>query len=394
LTPSFQLQSSRRLGELACVLFTGVVFAIPKRTRRWSAVVLMTGMGGVGGKAYLQHKRFQKEQQNAKRDVDVPTKTKEEFTELLLSTLDTRVVAVWNQIQSYTDVLTQDEVAAGMSLIWYLESGHHSKEVVGKATSGLLNRPIVITENGDLYFLLKKRGQMLGEGVDKRVYVGLRVSGNVVQPIADLSVRHNIDLAVQENELAASVNSPYVMRESLATFAYQGTCTTDGMLFTTKAENWDKLFIAQERMDGDFRLFAQDASKGLEERLDALLQLAKGVRDLHREGIAHRDLYFRNVLYRTNSVGRVEVKVSDLGRATSNASREEYADDLWRLGDITEFVLSPVSSELQSSRIHKETDQLIWDLGWGSFLAPKLSAEEIVNCLEDLLHRLKQSEAY
>ncbi len=236
---------------------------------------------------------------------------------------EARVELIWKQFQHQGAPFTKQEVSAAISLEGRVKPGRYSKAEVAKLTSGFLNRPIGVGEQSEIYLLAKKEGRQLGEGKEKRVYEGWEAFRSNLRPIADLTVRSNLKGALQEISFTRQVDSQYVMK-ILTAHEYRaphlvGRQTVD-----------QKLFIAQERMDGTLMALAKDPKTTVSERFDALIHTAKALRDLHRKGIVHNDLHWENALFRWVS-DRLEVKITDLGEATK-LDKEGQARDDYHLG--------------------------------------------------------------
>jgi serine/threonine protein kinase len=82
-----------------------------------------------------------------------------------------------------------------------------------------------------------------------------------------------------------------------------------------------KTMILQEAFDNDLYLYTKYTSgnqrKKLEfnELLEVLLQAASTLHEMHEDGLAHRDVKIKNVLYRKTSDGKVEAKLIDFGHS-------------------------------------------------------------------------------
>ena len=293
-----------------------------------------------------------------------------------------RLEAIWPKIEAYNTRLTRREVAAGVSLIGRVKPGRHCKHDVARLTKGILQRPTVVTKKGDIYFLLKKSGETLGEGQSKRVYEGVWVHRDQAKLFADLTVRCEIEAAKNECRLAKKIGSPFVMRKILAIYDYVGqTRAPEG----EKRVKQDKLFIAQKKMDGDLEDLAFDTDFSIGNRFSAVIQIAKGVRDMHQKRISHNDLHSGNVLFSRRN-GKLQFKITDLGCAEHDDHLKGGPDDVFRLGRIigNMFLSNHIVTKLLSKEMEGRIRDLVRETGEEDPNVPQPTAQEVLDTLKEL----------
>lgn len=74
------------------------------------------------------------------------------------------------------------------------------------------------------------------------------------------------------------------------------------------------LAIVFEEMDGDLHTFhSEDKISNEATLMHIMVSILRGLRDMHNEGIYHRDLKPQNILVKTTPDGQLVVKIADLG---------------------------------------------------------------------------------
>ncbi|RHZ35955.1 protein kinase [endosymbiont GvMRE of Glomus versiforme] len=92
----------------------------------------------------------------------------------------------------------------------------------------------------------------------------------------------------------------------------------------------DYLMVMDYIKDGDLRKFLKNNQLSFPERLDQLRRIADGLKDIHKEGLLHRDFHTGNILNRNDSiksrnVNDVKCYITDLGlcRPASEADQQK-----------------------------------------------------------------------
>jgi Protein kinase domain len=88
------------------------------------------------------------------------------------------------------------------------------------------------------------------------------------------------------------------------------------------------LFLVMELVPGWSLERLEEKWKQRSWALEVLLQIARGMRALHKEGVVHRDLKPANVLVDESAEGKVQVKLTDFGIAHQRVATGSSADTL------------------------------------------------------------------
>ncbi|CAK9237151.1 unnamed protein product [Sphagnum troendelagicum] len=124
------------------------------------------------------------------------------------------------------------------------------------------------------------------------------------------------------------------------------------------AEEEGKHLYLMERMDKSLSKMLEDCPLPLDQRVDMMLQIAKGVRYLHSKNVVHRDLKPENILVKHDDSGpeslmlapQVEhfwiAKVSDFGCAKEKMESMAYAGQTTNVG--TTMFMAPEMYELEN----------------------------------------------
>ncbi|MGE3953804.1 MAG: hypothetical protein AB7F31_01215 [Parachlamydiales bacterium] len=206
---------------------------------------------------------------------------------------------LWEEIQGMKTGLTRSEFDA---ILDYSESHAVLEATRIKGSLEALPRSITLTPEG-LYIHLKTKGgiEPLGSGAFKRAYVCLKIENGHAKRMAELTVRHHVDMALAEDALAKSIRSAHIAGGAELSLQY------------SHQYYGQKLCLIEELMDTDGWHYYEWPSSTAADRLHVMEGVSLGLGDLHRAGYSHGDLHLGNMLVRAD--GLHTGKLSDLGLA-------------------------------------------------------------------------------
>ncbi|MCP5491654.1 MAG: protein kinase [Chlamydiales bacterium] len=180
----------------------------------------------------------------------------------------------------------------------------------------------------------------------------------------------------EENVQALQCNNTHLEPAAL----YTGK-TYDPALLQKHKENPDVVPIVNQYIIKPY-LQPLDQLTDLEDRLQAMLDIAKSINYLHKHDLVHRDIKPENMMYTNKSNGKISAKLIDLGQLhnINNDSENTFPG--------TEYYIAP---EIQESSIHtKASDMYAFGLSIQRVIEPLKSsnASPVLKQMENLAQRL------
>jgi serine/threonine protein kinase len=80
--------------------------------------------------------------------------------------------------------------------------------------------------------------------------------------------------------------------------------------------NENQIGTMSEMCDGNVNELLLNQELSEKEKLTIIMQMAKGVEQLHRIHVVHRDIKVDNFLYKKDVPGRIRIKIADFGMSS------------------------------------------------------------------------------
>ena len=204
------------------------------------------------------------------------------------------------------DDLLESDVA---EMISYAKNNPVLEPTVVKGEESGLKRTLLLTPDGCDIFL-KGEGVKLGKGSYKNVKLTLNIEKNKKHALAVISTEHLDELTTQQ------------IHEEIKRM--QELKGTPGIVeFVAFAKQGNKLYILMEECDGGELFDALNRHLPFRAKLQAALDSAGGLEQLHNRKLLHRDIKSENILLFKN--GRA--KLGDLGFVCEETDR--LAREVW-----------------------------------------------------------------